>query len=285
MRAGPMEKVYGHAWEVLPALHEEWRALLRSGVECDLYGTGRMEAAADPVGPRAWNEYVHPQVEQVSRELVVVPVQGVLGRKWGMMESLFFGGYSLGLLDEQLLNIAGDEAVEVAVLHITSPGGLAGEWAETVELMRQIRQETGKRLVAYADTVCASAAMPLALACDGFFAAPSAKVGSMGTICAGIDSSEAFTQAGLERIVVASGTLKGMGMSGKPWTDEERAHLEAKVARYHGRYRAAVTAERSIPEECFETAEVYDGRDAPEGLLDGVVNRLEGLVAMLLDKE
>lgn len=261
-------RLRGRLWEMLPGVYDSF--------------LNRAQRADDPVGPKIWGECVHPQA-QVEGALAFLPVHGVLGRNFERWEIAWYGAYDLCLFDQQLLNIADDNNVETVLLDFRSPGGIAGSWVESVKLMNQVREETGKTFIGYTNDLCASAAMPLACACDAFFVSPSSAVGSMGTIVSGIDSSGAFEQMGLQRIVITSGSLKALGMSGKPWTEEELAHLKEEVAQLSANYQQAILAGRpKMPREAFATAQVYQGQMAPEGMHDGLVDRLEEMVAQLL---
>lgn len=258
-------RLRGRLWEMLPGTYDSFLS--------------RLQRADDPVGPSYWGECVHPQVI-TEGALAVMPVHGVLGRNFERWEIAWYGAYDLCLMEHQLENIAADERVETVLMDFRSPGGMAGCWTETVALMNRVKAETGKQFIGYTNDVCASAAMPLACACDAFFVSPSSAVGSMGTMISGIDSSGAFAQAGLQRVVITSGTLKALGMSGKAWTDEEMAHLAQEVAQLSANYQAAILAGRpEMPQEVFRTAQVYQGQMAPAGLHDGLVDRLEELVA------
>ena len=288
MRARLEARLSQELWQILPSVlvgfceRLQERVFRDPGSEPLRRAPEPGEVADDPVGPMFLGSPVHPQVAMVGRSLAVVPVHGVLGRNWSLEEALFFGGYDLSLLDEQLQNIAEDEEVTTVVLDIRSPGGLAGEWEETVDLLREIRAGTGQAFVAYTSELCASAAMPLAYGCESFFVSPSSQVGSMGTITSGIDSSGAFERVGLQRIVVSSGSLKALGMPGKKWTEEEVDYLRGQVAEFHASYRAELTRDRDLPEEVFATAAVYRGKTAPAGVHDGITPRLERLVELLL---
>jgi ClpP class serine protease len=228
-------------------------------------------AAADsPVGPtyRDWETGqqvpYHPQVE-TGGGIALVRVHGVLGKHLDTME-MQCGGYDVALLVDQMANIADDPAIHTAILDFRSPGGIVMGIQSAAASITATRK-AGKTCLAYTSEMCCSAAYWLASACDEIHAEPSAAVGSISTIVAGVDDSQQWAMQGKVRKVFATGTLKAMGMSGKPWTAEEETHLWEKVNAVDADFKGFIAEARGLTPNLMQ-GQWWHAAHAPAGVLD-----------------
>jgi ClpP class serine protease len=136
----------------------------------------------------------------------IVEIRGPLIRRAEGFWSLFCDDYeSIG----NRARAAFESGASRVVLRIDSPGGDAPGCFELARELRAMAVEANKPLVAFADGLCASAAMALAMAATGgIVASPTADLGSIGVFEALCDWSAMNAAQGLRVVVVASGAQK-----------------------------------------------------------------------------
>jgi ClpP class serine protease len=259
-------RLYLEPWACLPEVHAGICAQFRG----HLSGAPRM-AGDDPVGP-AWvnpwtgkKEYDHPQV-LVEAGIALMRVHGIIGKHLSGME-MQCGGYDIGLMGQQLANIADDPKITHLVIDFDTPGGVALGVETAAHAIRQV-SESGKKVIGYTDYQCASAGYWLAAACDEFHAEASAIVGSISTFCAGIDSHRMWEMAGLELKLFRTGEIKAIGHPGKAWTEEEEEFMAEKTRAIDADFKGFVGGRRGLAAEQMNGSYWY-AKHAPAGLVDG----------------
>lgn len=221
---------------------------------------------------------LYPQVELVG-PVAVVPVRGPIGRNISPLMQ-YLGMADSALLQEQLRNVRDDDDAEIVVINFNTPGGLAYGLEETAATIREV-SEAGKPVIAYSESLCASAGYHLAAACDTIYADRAAVVGSISTIMAGVDSSKQWEDEGLELKLFASGSLKAIGMPGKRWTDEEEAHLRERLTVVDGQFKNFVRSRRALSDEQMQ-GQTWQAKEVEGSLVDGFAETLPMLVADLV---
>ncbi len=132
-------------------------------------------------------------------DVAVLHIRGPIVRYAGMME-LSADVRSLETYAKEFRALQNDPGVRTIVLNIDSPGGEAAGIAEFAEYVRQ----SNKKVVAYVDDLCASAAYWIAAATDEIYASQTAFVGSIGVVFTVVDDTEKLKKQGLERIEIVS---------------------------------------------------------------------------------
>ena len=211
--------------------------------------------------------------------VAVIPVAGLIGKRLSGM-ALMCGGCDIDTVARALRAAAADTNVSTIVLDINTPGGMGIGLAELSTLIGIIDQV--KPVVAFTDMQCCSAGYWIAAACREFYCTPSSIVGSIGAYLAFEDDSQAWQMAGRERLVFnGDATYKGMGTPGKKWTPEEKAFMQARSVKATAAIRAAAQAHRTLDESTMQ-GQSFDGDDAARlGLVDGLFNSREEMLAML----
>jgi ClpP class serine protease len=265
---------------------EPW--LIRPDIHADLSTRFRdYLAAGDPVGPEWKNPrtgesgHYHPQVE-VMDGCAFLKVEGIVGKKLSTLEILC-GGYDIALLQQQLANIRDDAGIEALVIEFDTPGGRAQGVEAAARSIREV-SASGTRVIGYTDTCCCSAGYFMAAACDVFLADEDAMVGSISTICAGVDSSRQWEMEGLELKLVATGPLKAVGHPGKRWTEDEMEFLRQRAAVVDDAFKGFVRSRRrsrGMADEAMNGAHWY-ARAAPAGLVDGLRPSLNAVIEEVL---
>lgn len=212
--------------------------------------------------------------------VALAKIHGVLGRRLSMLE-MICGGYDTALLTEQLQAIAHDPAVHTLVLDFDSPGGMAAGNAACAAAILACGA-AGKRVIAYASGDCCSAAYYLASAAGEIHADPDSRIGSISTICHGVDTSRQWAMQGKELKLFTTGKYKATGMDGKAWTPEEEAYLMDRVNLLDSEFKSFVTSRRpDLPADAMEGQWWY-ARHAPAGLCDSIAfPTLEALLQSL----
>lgn len=175
-------------------------------------------------------------------DVAVVSVLGELVNRGAWM------GASSGLTSfegivEQVRQAAADPEVQSILLDINSPGGEAYGMVDAARQMR--KAAAGKRIVALANSMAASAAYALASVADEIVVNEGGIVGSIGVVSVHVDRSEQLSKAGVKATVITTGPKKAIGSSLIPLDEQSLAVLQARAARIMDGFVALVTEHRS----------------------------------------
>jgi protease-4 len=179
---------------------------------------------------------------------LTIPIQGVIGRKIGMIGRACGG---CDLLDvERDLAKANHPAVSRVVLDIDSPGGSV---TGVPELASRIKAAADERPVfAFTDGMMCSAAYWLASQADAIYATKSADVGSIGVYMALLDTTRAFEMEGIRTELFKAGRMKAMGLPGTSLSDEDREHLQREVDDIYAWFTSDVLTKRDVNAEVMQ---------------------------------
>lgn len=299
--ANLLTKFYFEAWAIRPDKHISMGRLLQQ----HLAGKLPANLATPPVSPEAllrleseasvgssaagvvgptWEDGspVIPQME-IRNGIALIPVSGVLGKRLSFLE-LWCGGCDYEHISEMIDLALEDVSVHTVIFNFNSPGGMVIGMAELGEKIKAAGEMVNT--IAYADMVCCSAAMWLAVCCNEIYFAPSAAVGSIGVYMAGLDVTREWEMLGWKLELFQSGALKGVGIEGKAWTDEERKFLQARVDRDGARFRSHVRSRRGDVADSTMQGQWFDGSECVAlGLCDRVVPELKELIVAVLSVE
>jgi ClpP class serine protease len=240
----------------------------------DYLQNGRDLTAADsPVGPRGT-----PQIQKFGA-VALAQVHGIIGKHLDWFESMC-GGFDLSYFDEQMANVRDDPTIETLVIDFRTPGGRVTGVENSAKAIREV-SESGKKVIGYTSDQCCSAGYWMLCACDEAYAEGSAIVGSISTVCAGVDSSRAWEMDGLELKLFATGSLKAAGMPGKKWTKEEEDFLRERGEAIDKDFKDFVKQRRGLGDELMEGAHWY-AKHAPAGLIDGQFRTLQDVLEAVL---
>ena len=180
------------------------------------------------------------RIEQIYQDygnVAVINVSGVIDKHLSDTDLDCYGGCDLADVDKALAIAAGDDAIELVVLNVNSPGGSVLGVPETAARVQQLAQT--KQVNAFVDGMACSAAYYIASQADQIDAAPSAILGSVGVYCAVLDQSKALEMKGYNVQLIKAGKYKAAGAFG-PLSDEEKAMMQERVNGLHTKFRAAV---------------------------------------------
>lgn len=122
-----------------------------------------------------------------------------------------------------------DRESEAVCLRINSPGGDVDGCFDTARALRALAQKSGKRLLAYADGMAASAAYALACSAERIYLSSTSKVGSIGVIEAICDVTARDAVEGIRFEFIASGVRKADGNPHVPISEAAIANLQDEV--------------------------------------------------------
>lgn len=216
--------------------------------------------------------------------VAIIPVYGVIAPRLNMMSDIS-GGTTFEKLTGQLREAMANKAVRTVILDVDSPGGsVAGNAEFAAEIMRA---RTKKPIIAVAQYTMASAAYQLSAAATEIVAAPSARVGAIGTYTLHDDLSEAMAKEGVKRTYISAGEGKVDGNPAEPLSEQAHARMQATINEAYGQFvsnvvkgrGAGMTTERVRNEW---KAHVYSAAEALSlGMIDGIATLDETIARVL----
>ncbi len=182
-----------------------------------------------------------PEMEIDRNGIAHIHVQGVLGKGLTNIEKSCGNTGFEQIADE--FTQAEERGARGVLMLINSPGGAA---IGNIELAQRVAQSP-LPIVAWIDELCASAAYAIAVGADKIVCAPSAQVGSIGTILPLVDTSGEWEQRGWKPAYI---THTGGDLKDATWppsfTEAHRAHLQETVDDLFAGFRAHVLANRAV---------------------------------------
>jgi signal peptide peptidase SppA len=196
---------------------------------------------------------------QVVDGVAVVPVQGVLDKNVSAMAAQS-GATGLDDIEGMLTKALQDDSVQGILLDVNSPGGSV---TGVPELAKKIAAAaTVKPVVAFTDTMMASAAYWLSAGADAIVASESSSVGSIGVYMGFNDTSRANELAGIQTHLIKSGKYKAAGFEGVKPTDEQLAMMQESVDKIAGWFNGFVAKHRTGMPESAREGQTFFGVDA-----------------------
>lgn len=185
-------------------------------------------------------------------------------------DSSYLLGYNE--LAMQVEEAMADRSVHAVLLNFDSPGGEAQGAFEFADRLAALRGQ-GKRIVAMADGMAASAAYLAAAAADEIVLTPTAYVGSIGVVMRHVDFSQAMATDGIKVTPIYAGAHKVDGNPYEPLPAAVRADMQAEIdGLYEMFVQSVATHRRMDPTAVRQTqARVYRGAAA---LAAGLADRL-----------
>src|SRR5207237_8818350 len=160
-------------------------------------------------------------------------------------------------------------------LSINSPGGSPVWSASLFRRIRQLAEEKGVPVFAFAEDVAASGGYWLALAGDEIYAEEASLLGSIGVVTAGFGLARLIERFGIDRRLHTAGDRKSLLDPFLPEDPDDLARLSALQQDIHLTFKEHVRRRRAgkidEADETLFSGEVLTGRMAMQrGLLDGI---------------
>jgi protease-4 len=153
-----------------------------------------------------------------SNKIAIIRVEGIIENK--LSERIRI----------QIKTAAEDDKVKAVILRIISPGGTVSASDQIHHEITKFRQETGKPVVAFMQTVAASGGYYSAVACDEIVAEPTVITGSIGVIMNNFVIKDLLEQKlGIKAVTIKSGPKKDWPSMFEDTTDEQKEYLQQKL--------------------------------------------------------
>jgi signal peptide peptidase SppA len=201
--------------------------------------------------------------------VTVIRLDGVIGpRQWRNALSLTSHAAAL----DKAFSASHLSAVALA---INSPGGSPVQSALLFRRIRQLADEKGVPVFAFAEDVAASGGYWLALAADEIYAEDASLVGSIGVVTASFGLDRLIERFGIERRLHTAGEKKALLDPFLPEDPGDVARLAALQQDIHESFKEQVRRRRQgkldAADESLFSGEVLTGRMAlARGLIDGI---------------
>jgi signal peptide peptidase SppA len=201
--------------------------------------------------------------------VAVLRLDGVIGpRQWRTAMSLASHAAAL----ERAFAISRLSGVALA---INSPGGSPVQSSLLFRRIRQLAEEKGVPVFAFAEDVAASGGYWLALAGDEIYAEEASLLGSIGVVSAGFGVARLIDRLGIERRLHTAGERKSLLDPFLPEDPADVARLSELQQNIHETFKAHVRRRRlgkiDADDETLFSGEVLTGRMAlTRGLIDGI---------------
>jgi protease-4 len=219
------------------------------------------------------------------RQVAIIPIIGVIDH--GNSGGGLIGGERAGArtIVQQLAAARGDDRIDAVVLRVDSPGGSALGSEEIWRAIVKLR-EAGKPVVVSMADLAASGGYYVSAPANRIFAQATTITGSIGVLNTHVTFGPLLEKLGVSTHEVSRGAHAGIANSLRPWTESERARMEAMMDATYARFKAAVGAGRTLDDATVEgvaRGRVWSGRrastvglvDAEGGLLEAVASARE----------
>lgn len=176
------------------------------------------------------------------------------------------------IIEENIKRAIGDDRVDGIMYMFSSPGGMAQGCHAHAKFVNEAAKQ--KPILAYTDSLEASAAFYAASACSERSCAIDADVGSVGSILLLEDITKLLSDIGVEIHEFTTGKMKTAGYEALEFTDEKKKYLQSGVVWFGNRFMQDVSQYMGIG---VDKLKAHDGRCyiGEEALKHGFVDRIE----------
>lgn len=190
----------------------------------------------------------------------------------------FCGLTSYQTILQDMDDIIADGSVHTIVMDVDSGGGAAKFCFETARRIRQLADANNIKLIAYTETVAASAAYALPAVAHEFICTRDAHIGSIGVITQMVNYKDQLDQEGIKVETFKSGKFKDTGNPTREMSQEERDNIQASIDELADEFFDHVANYRGLDKEAIIAleADVFRGEKALAlGLVDKIMNPFE----------
>jgi protease IV len=210
--------------------------------------------------------------------IAVVTLHGPIVSGRGGPQALPLGNSSAGgdTIAAALREAAADDDVSAIVLRVDSPGGSV-PGSETIWREVNRVRDRGKPIVASMGAVAASGGYFVSMSADAIIANPGTITGSIGVVTGKLVARELKDRLGVGSDSVRTNPNADAWSINRPFTDEQRARVEAEADLFYAVFVERVAEGRKMTVEAVDAiarGRVWTGADALER---GLVDELGGL--------
>jgi protease-4 len=256
---------------------------LAEGLVDGLAYADEVEGASDGPGTIAEAAYRRAGARGAARpagRVAVLHVTGVIASGTSRYDAL--GGVVAGSdsIAADLRRITDDPSIDAVVLRVVSPGGSSVASDVIWRALRVAREARPERpVVASLGDVAASGGYYVAMAADTVVAQPGTITGSIGVYAGKVAIGGVLERLGIGTGAVELGANAGIQSPFEPFSESQRARLEAYVREFYATFVDRVAEGRGLAPEAVDAVaqgRVWSGAGARER---GLVDALGGLDA------
>jgi signal peptide peptidase SppA len=196
-----------------------------------------------------------------SNGIATIHINGVIGRRLSWVEKACTDCTDTIDVTDSLRLAYSDAKVGEIRLHIDSPGGTVTGIPELAEYIAHLSRGP-KRIHAFTEGMCCSAAYWLAAGCSTVSASRSADIGSIGVYQAWFDQSRQFANEGIAAEIVKAGKWKAEGYPGTSISDDYRKMLQSEVDAIYGWFTSFVKKYRPRVSDETRQGQSFMGEEA-----------------------
>ena len=203
----------------------------------------------------------------------VLQVDGPITLKTTGWEALC-GGTSCQMLKEQMEYFV-DKGAKTVAMFVSSGGGEARGIFDAAQHIRKLADDNGIKIIAYTETIAASAAYALPAIADEFIAASDADIGSIGVLIQILNNSKALEKDGYERVFIVSDEEKIPFAKDGSFREEWLNDLQSQVYVIKDKFVEHVSHYRPMTAQQVKDtkARVFMAEEALQlGLIDKIMN-------------
>lgn len=197
--------------------------------------------------------------------VAVININGVMSKGLSHLEKAF-GMVDVDEISDALDYVGESAEAEAVLLAFDSPGGSVTGIPELADKVAALNAK--KPVVAYTDSMMASAAYWVGSQAYAIYAAPSANIGSIGVYIPYLDATRMMEMQGLKVDLFTSGKYKGAGVGNTALTDDQKKMVQDRVNYLFSEFKAAVTEKRDIEDEDMQGQTFFGTQAKANGLID-----------------
>ena len=168
-----------------------------------------------------------------------------------------------------------DKKIQALLIKINSPGGTVTASDIIFHLLKDYKENNKVKVYVQVMDLAASGGYYVALAGDEIIAHPTSLVGSIGVIALKVNLKDLMTKIGVDWEIVKSGDKKDFMSPFRSFTKEERDLFQNTIDKYHQRFVATITKNRSELEttqvELLADGRIFDAEQAKRlNLIDDI---------------
>ena len=188
--------------------------------------------------------------------------------------SLSSPGYDHQALLDYVDRLIDDENNVGMLLFINSPGGEMKASDDLYLKLMDYRNATGRPVYCYFDGTACSGGYYVAMASDEICANRNCICVNIGVYISTYNMTGLFEKLGVEQIAFKSSENKGIGMSGLPWTEEQKAIYQSLVDADYDQFLQVVADGRHMTKD--QVRQKDDGREmnAAQALEAGFIDSI-----------
>ncbi len=271
------QKIFNEPWAIEPSAYNAVRQsyLAHCGISATIDGQA-IDPAQISLGATGDSPASFARIGRVG----IVSMSGILGKRLSGLETMC-GGCDLDTYRAAFDAAYLDPKIDTIIQHAHSPGGIVTGGIELADHINALAEEGQKEIITYTDTVCASLAYLIGSQSHRVFAAPTARVGSIGTVVTLENRVKADAKAGISYRTYATGKFKDLGNPHREITDAEDAAIIKELHALNDTFVAAVSRARGISVDQIRSLEaaVFRGSQAQDkALTDGTADTLAELI-------